>query len=112
LEKLAVISLTNAKFKLHNPRCPRCGKTMKSMGMGKGFRCRGRHCQSHQRLAPEAAEYSSPTRPLTPGLYEVPIVARRHISKPLKRVKYPAGTMGLPTEKFINQLKFCTSQYI
>lgn len=38
-EKLWILELTEKKLEL-NPRCPRCGSRMESLGRGKGFRCR------------------------------------------------------------------------
>lgn len=61
------------------PRCPICGRKMKSIGADKGYRCR--RCGVHVGL--DAAEVVRVPRKLKPGFYEVPPSARRHLSKPL-----------------------------
>ncbi|MGC9444509.1 MAG: TiaS agmantine-binding domain-containing protein [Candidatus Methanospirareceae archaeon] len=79
LEKIAVRAvIMKAK---RNPRCEICGKRMKSAGGAQGYRCK--RCgtfRSSQAL--ETVE-----RELAEGLYEVPPVARRHIAKPLIRLR-------------------------
>jgi tRNA(Ile2)-agmatinylcytidine synthase len=52
---------------------------MTSAGSGKGYKCR--EC-SGKSLEPEISVLK---RDLSPGWYEVPPVARRHLSKPLVR---------------------------
>lgn len=79
-EKLHVVSVRPAAMKTSNPVCPVCGKNMKSAGSGQGFRCRRCHTRSSE---PESAER---TRWIVPGWYEPPTAARRHLSKPLKRM--------------------------
>lgn len=79
LEKLDIISLETI---YENPTCPRCGRKMESMGRNKGFRCRG-GCGTR------AGERVAVDRGLSPGIYEVPVCAMRHISKPLVRVRDP-----------------------
>ncbi|MDD1676596.1 MAG: tRNA(Ile)(2)-agmatinylcytidine synthase [Methanomicrobiales archaeon] len=56
-----------------------CGKRMTSAGKGKGFKCR--KCGLRK---PESVYTGSKTR-ITPGWYEVPSCARRHLAKPLCR---------------------------
>ena len=81
LEKLGVIELLDVPHKVANPRCPSCGKRMKSRGRLAGFRCVGCHT-----VAPLAAAiYSLVSRTIKPGWYEPPVCSRRHLSKPLKR---------------------------
>jgi tRNA(Ile2)-agmatinylcytidine synthase len=80
LEKLMVVSLARSMMKAANPRCPECGKGMKSIGKGQGYRCRD--CGTK---ALEAVMEEEP-RTLRPGWYEPPVCARRHLSKPLKRM--------------------------
>jgi tRNA(Ile2)-agmatinylcytidine synthase len=85
IEKIRVLELANPSFKIQNPKCPSCGRGMKSMGKGlnSGFRCR----RCHTKKEYSEAEFTHPARSIKPGFYEVPVVARRHLSKPLKRFK-------------------------
>lgn len=82
LEKLQVLQLSSQMRKVANPRCPDCGKAMKSMGRDAGYRCR--RCGT--RAPVEGAVYRRLERSLRVGYYEPPVPARRHISKPLKRM--------------------------
>ncbi|WP_455392383.1 TiaS agmantine-binding domain-containing protein [[Eubacterium] cellulosolvens] len=82
IEKLAIDRLMENRVKLHNPRCPRCGRSMKSIGYNKGYRCR----KCHELVRSEAVPLALVHRPLEPGFYEVPVAARRHLAKPLKRM--------------------------
>ncbi len=77
LEKLRVLS-TIEDVRLLNPLCPKCGKRMKSMGKHKGYRCpscgyRTEKLQKQKVIMP---------RNVSPGIYEVPPRARRHLSRP------------------------------
>ncbi|MDD4498028.1 MAG: tRNA(Ile)(2)-agmatinylcytidine synthase [Methanosarcinaceae archaeon] len=62
-----------------NPKCPDCGKHMKSAGKGQGFRCRNCGTSAGSKVRFEVE------RGLVPGIYEVPPCARRHLAKPLVR---------------------------
>nr|QNO52403.1 tRNA(Ile2) 2-agmatinylcytidine synthetase TiaS [Methanosarcinales archaeon ANME-1 ERB6] len=64
-----------------NPRCDKCGRTMKSAGRLQGYRCK--RCGTFR----AAKDKVVVDRELEEGLYEVPPVARRHISKPLIRMR-------------------------
>ena len=79
LEKIEVRKLNLVMEK--NPRCEKCGKTMKSAGRLQGYRCK--HCGTYR--AEKDKEVIE--RVLEEGLYEAPPVARRHISKPLIRMQ-------------------------
>lgn len=80
LEKIQVLALASVSVKTSNPPCLLCGKNMKSMGKGQGYRCR--RCG---RRAP--APLTMPeVRTLRPGWYEPPVCSRRHLSKPLHRM--------------------------
>jgi len=79
LEKIGVKKLAK-KIVVRPPICPACGKRMKSLGAGKGYRCR--KCELKMRV--EAAERVEIPRSLKPGFYEVPPSARRHLTKPLE----------------------------
>jgi tRNA(Ile2)-agmatinylcytidine synthase len=63
------------------PKCNTCGRNMKSAGRSQGYRCK--------RCGTFSAEKEKVTveRAIETGLYEVPPVARRHISKPLIRMR-------------------------
>lgn len=91
VEKLHVISTVREFEKIANPKCPECGKRMTSVGKNQGYRCKPCHTKTKDPFTVEK------TRWIVPGWYEPPTAARRHLSKPLKR-------MGLvqPCE-FVNQ---------
>ena len=66
---------------LKNPTvCPKCKKHMKSVGTNQGYRCKKCGTKSDK---PKIVEKK---RELELGFYEVPVCARRHLSKPLKRI--------------------------
>lgn len=80
IEKLNVLALARSQVKVSNPRCPKCGKRAKSAGKGQGYRCR--ECGTKGLSAVREDE----KRGITTGWYEPPVCARRHLSKPLKRM--------------------------
>lgn len=82
LEKLQIIDLATDLRKVKNPGCPRCGKSMKSVGRRAGFRC----SSCHTRLPDTAAVRIPIPRGIWEGFYEPPASARRHLAKPLKRL--------------------------
>ncbi len=82
VEKLQVHSLADLEEKAGNPVCPECGKRMKSIGSEAGYRCR----RCHIRVPQDKAERIAVKRAISPGFYEPPVSARRHLSKPLKRM--------------------------
>lgn len=82
LEKLELLDLVTKWQKTSNPNCSSCGRRMKSIGSGKGYRCR--HCGT--RTGESSAEYLPIERNLERCWYEPPASARRHLSKPLKRM--------------------------
>lgn len=92
LEKLRVLALAKDVRKTANPRCPVCGKSMKSIGKHAGFRC----ARGHVRASFEAAVTVSVPRGLEVGFYEPPASARRHIAKPLKRLLPHSEPMSGP----------------
>lgn len=75
IEKLNIICLNTHEYR--NPLC--CGRRMKSMGKGQGFRCE--RCGAVRK---DRAIETLP-RDISPGFYEVPPCARRHLAKPLVR---------------------------
>ncbi len=79
LEKLKITSLNRQE--LQNPLC--CGKRMKSRGRGQGYRCE--KCGATRK----GQEMVVINRNISPGFYEVPPCARRHLSKPLIRFREP-----------------------
>ncbi|MDY0267113.1 MAG: tRNA(Ile)(2)-agmatinylcytidine synthase [Methanimicrococcus sp.] len=78
LEKIKVLKLAES-VSYENPPCPLCQKRMESAGNNQGFRCK--KCKT------KASDKTKTTylRNLSPGWYEVPPSARRHLSKPLIR---------------------------
>ncbi|MCU0631970.1 MAG: tRNA(Ile)(2)-agmatinylcytidine synthase [Methanolinea sp.] len=78
LEKLQVLSAPEGAVCMP-PVCERCGKRMTSAGTMKGYKCR--RCGGRGR-EPETVMIP---RTITPGWYEVPPTARRHLARPLCR---------------------------
>jgi tRNA(Ile2)-agmatinylcytidine synthase len=79
LEKFELRTLN--RFVLATPKCELCGRAMESAGRSQGYRCR--RCKTTR----PAKELQLVARALEEGLYEVPPVARRHIAKPLIRLR-------------------------
>ncbi len=78
---LEKISLKPAEVTVEeNPTCPLCGKKMESAGKGQGFRCKKCKTKAPHKVTTQLK------REVEEGFYEVPPVARRHISKPLVRM--------------------------
>ena len=80
LEKLHVIALA-PNVKLLNPLCPRCGSRLKSAGKNKGFKCP--KCGLRVGGLPREIVYLE--RKISPGWYEPPPRAFKHLMKPLER---------------------------
>ena len=80
IEKIRIIKLIDVFEKIGNPICPRCGKRMKSKGRNQGYKCKICGFES------KTAIMEKKNRDLKTGFYEVPVSARRHLSKPLKRI--------------------------
>ncbi len=80
VEKIHVISLVEDFRKISNPSCPSCGRKMDSIGKGQGYRCK----PCHTKVTDYPRE--KVTRWIVEGWYEPPTAARRHLSKPLKRM--------------------------
>ncbi len=68
-------------IRYENPICS-CGKRMKSAGKNKGFKCPNCGKKSNAQKIPKKIP-----RSLKEGYYEVPICARRHLSKQLIRMR-------------------------
>ncbi len=80
LEKIIIKKLEKNMLKIENPICPKCGKHMKSKGRNQGFKCIKCGEKSNKPIIIEEK------RNIKKGLYEVPVCARRHLSKPIKRI--------------------------
>lgn len=80
MEKLRVLRLA-PKLVYHNPVCLNCGKRLKSMGRGKGFRCE--RCGSRFPQINKVAVKLK--RELAKGLYVASPRSQRHLTKPLER---------------------------
>ena len=80
IEKINVKHLTKQVEKVGNPICPNCGKHMESKGRNQGYKCRICGLKSEKPVLKERK------RGIHTGYYEVPVCARRHLSKPLKRM--------------------------
>jgi len=88
-EKIRILKLAPDLI-YRNPRCPICGKRMKSMGRGKGFECK--KCGFHGRDLKKIA--SERPRKLKLGLYITSPRSQRHLTKPL--VRYGQEKNGPP----------------
>ena len=80
VEKVQVTKVSEVFEKISNPICQSCGRTMESVGKGKGYRCRKCHTSCAQPPMKKAVRW------VREGWYEPPAAARRHLSKPLKRM--------------------------
>ena len=80
LEKIRILKLEKTCKRIP-PEC--CGRKMTSAGRGKGFKCR----KCGKRLGEDAIILKEVPRELRVGFYEVPPRARRHLSKPLIRMR-------------------------
>jgi tRNA(Ile2)-agmatinylcytidine synthase len=81
IEKIEILELVKI-YETQNPLCE-CGKRMKSAGRGKGFKC----IKCGVKLREEIKDTIEVKREIKEGFYEVPPSARRHLSKPLVRLK-------------------------
>lgn len=91
LEKIYVRQLMPLTVKTENPVCPRCGKHMKSKGTNQGYKCIKCGTTSTQ------PSIQQKPRSIKPGFYEVPVCARRHLSKPLKRMRQQSTVAAIGT---------------
>lgn len=80
IEKFELLELAKI-YETKNPLCE-CGKRMKSAGSGKGYKCK-----CGMKLRDGAKDVIEVKRDIKKGFYEVPPTARRHLSKPLVRMK-------------------------
>ncbi|MCL6089705.1 MAG: tRNA(Ile)(2)-agmatinylcytidine synthase [Candidatus Thermoplasmatota archaeon] len=91
VEKMEVISVSQI-FVRSSPVCGSCGNVMESRGH-MDYRCR--NCREKETLP----RYRLKERSLIPGKYDVPIIARRHISRPyeLENIARKARTLNRVT---------------
>jgi tRNA(Ile2)-agmatinylcytidine synthase len=80
VEKMEVVALAESKTE-KAPICPSCGRRMKSAGRGQGYRCRRCGTKADGKVEGPL------NREIEEGFYEVPPSARRHLSKPLVRMR-------------------------
>jgi tRNA(Ile2)-agmatinylcytidine synthase len=80
LEKINVLHLT-PKIQAQNPKCPNCGKRLKSMGKNQGLRCE--NCKTKFPSAQKTEILQE--RALQTGLYATSARSQRHLTKPLRR---------------------------
>lgn len=80
LEKIEILKLVKQLAK-RNPKCPKCGKRMKSSGRKKGYTCK----KCKLRAPSSAVEIVEIPRRIVTGKFEVPPRARRHLARPLHR---------------------------
>ncbi|MEM3012173.1 MAG: tRNA(Ile)(2)-agmatinylcytidine synthase [Candidatus Hadarchaeales archaeon] len=80
LEKLSILELAPL-FRKRNPRCPKCGKSLKSEGRNKGYSCK----KCGLRFPKAKPELVREKRKVERGSFEVPPRCRRHLAKPLVR---------------------------
>ncbi len=95
LEKFRVVDLAK-KLVFANPFCPNCGRRLKSMGSGKGFRCD----KCGFRSADIKKHSSEVNRDLQETLYVTSLRSQRHLTKPLSR--YGFENKGKP-ERLMSQ---------
>lgn len=85
LEKIEILKVSDV-YEYRNPKCPICGKRMKSAGKNQGYRCKRCKTKAYEK------EKIKIKRDLKEGIYSVPPVAMRHLSKPLYR--FSKGELG------------------
>ncbi len=80
IEKMEIVNLAE-RTALEAPICPSCKRRMKSAGRGQGYRCRRCGTKAEGKVG------ATLPREIESGFYEVPPCARRHLSKPLVRMR-------------------------
>lgn len=100
LEKIKVIELAEV-YIYENPRCPVCGSRMKSAGKNKGFKCK--RCGFKDPRAVKISHRAK--RDITPGWYQPPKHAFKHLMKPVERMgREKHEFSGEPLKNFILKL--------
>lgn len=87
LERLDILNVKTSV--LGNPVCPECGKSMASKGKGKGFACK--KCNTKKKKK----EIHKIPRNISPGVYEPPPSAWRHLYKMAARQPKYGRTVSL-----------------
>lgn len=85
VEKMEIIDLS-CHYSRVTPKCEVCGNRMVSKGIG-DYRCR--KCHTRKTLP----HYSKTEREMKPGRYDVPVIARRHISQPFELESQLCGAL-------------------
>ncbi len=99
LEKIRLLKLA-PKISYQNPMCPKCGRRLKSMGKGQGFRCE--KCGSKY---PNMKKVEVKIRrELKKGIYITSTRSQRHLTKPHQR--YGMEKYGRTVEKLIEDWHF------
>lgn len=99
LEKIRLLR-SAAKTVFQNPLCSNCGKRLKSMGKGQGFRCE--KCGS--RYPDLARTQVRIKRDISRGLYITSTRSQRHLTKPFRR--YGLEKHYAEVEKLIDSWHF------
>jgi tRNA(Ile2)-agmatinylcytidine synthase len=89
LEKMHILKL-KPKITFSNPKCLKCGKTLKSMGKNKGFKCD--RCGFRDSEAKKVAVENE--RNIKTGLYITSPHSQRHLTKP--HCRYGKEKSGKP----------------
>ncbi|MCS7097179.1 MAG: tRNA(Ile)(2)-agmatinylcytidine synthase [Candidatus Methanomethylicia archaeon] len=79
IEKINIKKLINLKIQA-NPKCPICGKTMKSEGKDKGYECK--KCKYKSKNEKREIPLQ---RKIIEGIYLPPQKSQRHLTKPIIR---------------------------
>jgi tRNA(Ile2)-agmatinylcytidine synthase len=99
LEKIRLLKLA-PKVAYQNPLCPKCGKRLKSMGKGKGFRCEKCGLKYSELRKVEVKI----KRGIRRGLYITSPRSQRHLTKPFRR--YGLEKRQAKIEKLIDEWHF------
>lgn len=76
IEKICLLKKSRI-IEVNPPTCENCGTKMDSMGLGKGYKCKKCGARGNGII-------TEVDREIKVGYYEVPIIARRHLARPLK----------------------------
>ncbi len=94
LEKIEILNV-RPRIVYHNPPCPKCGKSLKSMGKRQGLRCK-RCGSTYAALGKVETEVK---RRITEGLYVTSPRSQRHLTKPI--IRYGMEKSHAPMEGLI-----------
>jgi len=93
IEKIEIIELAPL-IKYSNPKCPVCGKTMKSAGRNKGYKCP--KCGYRDPKAEKVKKVLE--RTIKPGIYYPPPRTFKHLMKPPQRPQPNKNQIPPPTQ--------------